>query len=159
MTADNTTNIKQDTLQLASFFPYRLSQLQSAVSHSISEQYGKHDLSRQQWRILAVLGDHEISGTKQSLSAKQLGEQTNLDKMQTSRAIEKLCQQNRATKTTDENDKRSILIKLTDEGQALYQQIVPDVKEKNDQLLSALTQRQQEQLITMMDKLLKQAQS
>lgn len=147
----------QDILQLDQFFPYRLSQLHNAVSCNIAEEYKEYDLSRQQWRILAVLGDHNLSGSKQMLSAKRLGELTDLDKMQTSRAIDKLKESGRIEKTQDRNDRRSILIKLTEQGEALYKTLVPKVKNKSDQLLNALTTKQQEQLLVLMDKLVKQA--
>ena len=151
-------NNNDQELILDDFFPYRLTELQSAISHNIADVYsGKFDLSRQQWRILATLGDHNKSTDNQMLSAKQLGQLTNLDKMQTSRAIVKLEEQLLVTKTADDRDKRSILIALTEKGHEVYQDIVPLVLEREQQLLSVLTQNQQQQLENLMNKLLKQA--
>ena len=150
-------NTQQTSLVLDQFFPYQLTELQNAVSHNISQVYKEYNLSRQQWRILAVLGDENKSTSAQMLSAKQLGELTNLDKMQTSRAIAKLEESELVVRTTDENDKRSILLKLTEKGQQLYHTLIPLVLEREQLLLSALTEKQQQQFVYMMNKLLKQA--
>lgn len=144
-------------LKLEEFFPYKLTELQDAVSHNLSLVYKEHNLSRQQWRIIAVLGDNDKATQGQELSAKQLGELTNLDKMQTSRAIAKLKDAGRVAIDEDQNDKRSILVKLTEQGQALHEILVPKVLAHEKRLLSALTSRQYEQFRTMMEKLLKQA--
>ena len=155
MNQDN--NNQHTSLALDQFFPYQLTELQNAVSHNISQVYKEYNLSRQQWRIVATLGDQSKSTPAQMLSAKQLGELTNLDKMQTSRAIAKLEESERVVRTTDENDKRSILLKLTDKGHELYRTLIPLVLEREELLLSALTEKQQQQFIYMMNKLLKQA--
>ena len=62
------------SLHLTEFFPYLLTLLQAKVSDNIAEIYtGRFELSRQEWRVLASLGNGEL------LSAKQIGEQTILD--------------------------------------------------------------------------------
>ena len=155
---NNDQNTQQASLELDQFFPYQLTELQNAISHNISEVYKEYNLSRQQWRIVAVLGDENKSTAAQMLSAKQLGELTNLDKMQTSRAIAKLEESEMVVRTQDENDKRSILLKLTEKGHTLYRTLIPLVIEREQKLLSALTEKQQQQFVYMMNKLLKQAQ-
>ena len=107
-------------LNLTEFFPYQLTQLQAKVSDNIAEIYtGKFELSRQEWRVLASLGNGEL------LSAKQIGEQTNLEKMPASRAITKMQTQGLLLKSTDKKDKRSSLLKLTEQGLSIYQQLIP----------------------------------
>lgn len=144
-------------LKLEDFFPYKLTELQDAISQNLSQVYKEHNLSRQQWRIVAVLGDNDKAPDSQALSAKQLGDLTNLDKMQTSRAIAKLKDAKRVSINEDQNDKRSILVSLTDQGLKLHEALVPKVLAHESRLLSALTPRQYEQFTNMMEKLLKQA--
>ena len=144
-------------LKLEDFFPYKLTELQDAISQNLSQVYKEHNLSRQQWRIIAVLGDNDKAPQSQELSAKQLGELTNLDKMQTSRAIAKLKDAERVSINEDQNDKRSILVKLTAQGQLLHETLVPKILAHEKRLLCALTTRQYEQFSHMMEKLLKQA--
>ena len=122
------------SLHLTEFFPYQLTQLQAKVSDNIAEIYtGRFELSRQEWRVLASLGNEEL------LSAKQIGEQANLEKMPTSRAIIKMQTQGLLVKSTDKKDKRSSLLKLTEQGLSIYQQLVPMVLQQEQELLSVLT--------------------
>lgn len=136
------------SLHLTEFFPYQLTQLQAKVSDNVAEIYtGRFDLSRQEWRVLASLGNGEL------LSAKQIGEQTNLDKMPASRAITKMQTQGLLVKNTDEMDKRSSLLKLTDQGLSVYQQLIPMVLEREKELLSVLSIQEKDQLNKIIEKL------
>ncbi len=136
------------TLNLPEFFPYKLTQLQAKISNTIADIYtGKFDLSRQEWRILAALG----GGSE--LSAKQIGLQTNLEKMPASRAISKMLSQSLIVKAIDKNDKRSSLLKLTAKGHEMYQQIVPMAVQREQELLSIFSKEEVYQLNQLMDKL------
>ena len=136
------------SLHLTEFFPYQLTQLQAKVSDNIAEIYtGKFDLSRQEWRVLASLGNGEL------LSAKQIGEQTNLEKMPASRAITKMQTQGLLVKSTDKTDKRSSLLKLTEQGLSIYQQLIPMVLEREQELLSVLSAQEKNQLNKIIEKL------
>ena len=138
-------------LDLKHFFPYKLTQLQAKISHTIAEIYtGKFDLSRQEWRVLAILGRDE------ALSAKQIGLQTNLDKMPASRAISKMLSQELILKTLDKHDKRSSLLKLTKKGESLYQEIAPLVVQREEELLSIFDNKELSQLSSLLDKLMQQ---
>jgi DNA-binding MarR family transcriptional regulator len=136
------------SLHLTEFFPYQLTQLQAKVSDNIAEIYtGKFDLSRQEWRVLASLGNGEL------LSAKQIGEQTNLEKMPASRAITKMQAQGLLVKSMDKTDKRSSLLKLTEEGLSIYQQLIPMALEREQELLSVLSAQEKNQLNKIIEKL------
>jgi DNA-binding MarR family transcriptional regulator len=136
------------SLNLTEFFPYLLTQLQAKVSDNIADIYtGRFELSRQEWRVLASLGNGEL------LSAKQIGEQSNLEKMPASRAIAKMKTQGLLVKNTDKNDKRSSLLKLTAQGLSVYQQLVPMVLQREQELLSSLSAQEQTQLSQIMVKL------
>ena len=136
------------SLHLTEFFPYQLTQLQAKVSDNIAEIYtGKFELSRQEWRVLASLGNGEL------LSAKQIGEQTNLEKMPASRAITKMQTQGLLVKSTDKTDKRSSLLKLTEQGLSIYHQLIPLVLEREQELLSILSVQEKNQLTKIIDKL------
>ena len=136
------------SLHLTEFFPYQLTQLQAKVSDNIAEIYtGKFELTRQEWLVLASLGNGEL------LSAKQIGEQTNLEKMPASRAITKMQTQGLLVKSTDKTDKRSSLLKLTEEGLSIYQQLIPMALEREQELLSVLSAQEKNQLNKIIEKL------
>ena len=140
----------QPVFELEQFFPYQLTLLQLAISDTMAELYKADNLSRHQWRVLVTLGNGKI------LTAKALGAMTNLEKMQTSRALKEMEDRGLLTRTPDKNDKRATLIKLTKTGDALYDKLVPQATERERQLLSVLSENEQRHLKLFVDKLLAQ---
>lgn len=140
------------SLDMDLFFPYQLTQLQSSVSDTIAEIYTGHfDLTRHEWRILAVLG------TGQALSAKHIGQLINLEKMQTSRALAKMINKALIVKVKDRSDKRSSLLKLTVQGLRVHRELAPMVLAREQALLSVLSEDEHDQLKQIMDKLFAQS--
>jgi DNA-binding MarR family transcriptional regulator len=122
-----------NSLNLAQFFPYQLAKLQALISDSIAEIYmGEFNLSKQEWRVLAILANES------SLNAKEIGNKANLEKMPASRAIKKMVEGGLLEKVCNINDKRSSLLKLTHDGEKLYRQLAPLVKQREQELLSVL---------------------
>lgn len=139
-------------LVLEQFFPYQLTHLQALVTDNIAQTYtGQFNLSPQQWRVLAVLGNNA------PLSAKDISVQANLEKMPTSRAINGMLEQKLLAKNVHDGDKRSSLLNLTKKGQNLYQQLVPRALKREQELLSVLSVQEQQQIKEMFEKLAKQS--
>lgn len=139
-------------LALDHFFPYQLTHLQALVTDNIAQIYtGQFDLSRQQWRVLAVLGNHS------PLSAKEISIQANLEKMPTSRAISGMLTQQLLAKSVHDGDKRSSLLTLTKKGLGIYQQLVPQALKREQTLLSVLSNEEQQQMKEMFSKLATQS--
>lgn len=137
-----------ETLDLAGFFPYQFSVLAQQMSEYIAliyrQQYG---LSRYEWRVLATVAQHT------NISAKEIVAFTRLDKMQVSRAISKLKDARLINQKTDKHDRRANEVTLTTKGLALYQEIVPLVERQQQQLLSGLSELEQQQLKSLVVKL------
>lgn len=147
------TRQKEQRLELPLFFPYKLSILQAAISDSIAELYsGEFKLSRQEWRVVAALG------TQPNMSAKEIAAYTSMEKMPVSRAISRLVKAGLLAQITSPEDRRSTILNLTEEGNRIYQEIVPLVLEREAFLLSALNSEEREQLDALMEKLLKRTQ-
>ncbi|MCR6644506.1 MAG: MarR family winged helix-turn-helix transcriptional regulator [Terricaulis sp.] len=82
----------RDRLVLEQFLPYRLSILSNRVSRAIAARYAKaFDLTIPEWRIIAVLG------RSPGLSAKDIAEATEMDKVAVSRAVARLSAAGRIT--------------------------------------------------------------
>ncbi len=142
---------KSTPLNLDEFFPYQLTQLQALVSDSIAQIYtGKFNLSRQEWRILAVLAN------SQPLTAKQIGDKTNLEKMPASRAIKRMSDKSLVTKDENTQDKRSSLLCLTSKGVELYQALEPMVLQREQEVLSTLTRDEKATMQLILAKLTNQ---
>lgn len=152
--ADNLPAPARDdaTLDLAGFFPYRLAILANEVSHCLAQLYAdRFALTRQEWRILAVLGQHrQISGAAAART-------TGLDKMQVSRAVARLERDGLIGREADPQDRRNHLLHLTAEGRALYRRIAPLALARERYLLDALEPAERDALAAIMAKLLAQA--
>jgi len=121
-------------LDLQQYFPYRLARLAEQVSLAVAEVYSERfALTRQEWRVLAILGmRHEIA-------TKEIGPLTTLDKMQVSRAMQGLEARGIVSRKRDPDDRRERIVSLTSTGRALYRKVVPFALERETKLLSVLT--------------------
>ncbi|MDH6262912.1 winged helix DNA-binding protein [Bradyrhizobium sp. BR13661] len=121
-------------LDLQQYFPYRLARLAEQVSLAISEVYlERFALSRQEWRVLAILG------ARSEIATKEVGPLTTLDKMQVSRAMKRLEARGIVRRTHASDDRRELIVALTDAGRMLYRKIAPLALEREAKLLRLLT--------------------
>jgi len=135
-------------LDLQRYFPYRLARLAEQVSLAVAEVYAaRFALSRQEWRILAVLGG------RSELATKEIGRLTTLDKMHVSRAMQALEQRGIVRRSRDPEDGRERIVTLTSAGRALYRRIVPYALEREAALLAALTPEEIATMDAVIDKL------
>jgi DNA-binding MarR family transcriptional regulator len=133
---------------LALFFPYRLSVLADLVSTAVSQVYAdRFDLSRVEWRVLAALG------ANRKMTAKDLGPYSALDKMQVSRAVQRLEDVGYIERHEDAGDRRSKVLQLTANGRLLYQKIWPLVVAREEYILSVLEPDEKAVLRRVMEKL------
>src|SRR6185295_4793135 len=91
-----------ERLILERFLPYRLSILSNRVSRAIAARYAKtFDLTIPEWRIIAVLG------RRPGLTAKEVAEATEMDKVAVSRAVAKLTTSRRISAEAHDEDGRA----------------------------------------------------
>lgn len=141
-----------DLLVLEAFLPYRLSILTNRISRAIAKRYAKaFDLSIPEWRIVAVLG------RRRGLSAKEIAEATEMDKVAVSRAVARLVRKGRVAATPDPHDARRQMLSLTREGEAVHARIAPLALASEQTLLEALSARERAELDRLIDRLLEAA--
>jgi len=142
-----------ERLELDGFMPYRLSVTQQEVSRAIATVYAKkHGLMRHDWRVMAALGD------AQPLSANEVCQRTNMDKVQVSRAIARLKKNRLVSQYQDVEDRRRSVLQLTGRGEAIYRDIVPAARAREGDVFSALSEAERKQFTRMLDKLYRRAQ-
>ena len=135
-------------LDLQRYFPYRLARLAEQVSLAVAEVYAaRFALSRQEWRILAVLG------ARAELPTKAIGRLTTLDKMHVSRAVQTLEERCIVRRSRGADDGRERIVTLTSAGRALYRKIVPYALEREGALLAALSAEEIATMDAVIDKL------
>ncbi|MDH5411418.1 MAG: MarR family transcriptional regulator [Alphaproteobacteria bacterium] len=141
-----------DRLELDGFIPYRLSVMQQEVSRAIAAVYAeKHGLMRHDWRVMAVLGSNR------ALSANEVCQSTNMDKVQVSRAIARLKKRGLVDQLQDSTDRRRSSLRLTARGEAIYRDIVPAARARETELLSVLSATESTQLDNLIGKLYRRA--
>lgn len=140
------------SMELASFFPYRLAVLSETVSRAIASVYAvRFDLSRDEWRVLAALGEAGTMNTQAALLF------TTLDKVQASRAVNRMEDKGLIRREEDAADRRNRILRLTPSGRALYRRIVPLVKSREAFLLEGLDESERAALDRVIDRLLARA--
>ena len=108
------------TLKLDAFLPYRMSVASNAVSGLIANAYEAiFGLRIPEWRLVAILA--ETPGLSQS----EVGRRTRMDKLTVSRAAIALMERGLIARARNEEDRRSPLLSLTENGRELYAQVAP----------------------------------
>lgn len=136
-------------LELERFLPYRLSILSNTVSQSIAAEYqDRFELSMTEWRVMAVLGRFA------ELSAREVAERTAMDKVAVSRAVARLVEAGRVDRSTHDGDKRRSVLKLSEAGWAIHDEVAPMARAHERDLLAKLDESERVQLDRILDKLL-----
>jgi len=147
-TTNNSESNEEPRVELETFIPYRLSVLSNFVSGSIATIYSERfNISIMEWRVIAVLGNY------QPLSANEICERTNMDKVQVSRAVSSLTKSGRVLRKTDKKDRRKSQLRLAAKGMKVYQQIVPLALERERQLLTPFNAKEMKEFDRLLSKL------
>jgi DNA-binding MarR family transcriptional regulator len=145
-------SIPAELLVLEDFLPYRLSILSNRVSRAIAARYAEtFDLSIPEWRIIAVLG------RTPNLTAKEIAEATEMDKVAVSRAVARLVGAKRVQARADAEDARRQILSLTAQGESVHARIAPIALASEEKLLRALSMKEREHLDALLDRLLSAA--
>lgn len=138
-----------ELLVLEDFLPYRLSILSNRVSRAIATRYAEaFQLSIPEWRIIAVLG------RRPGLTAKEVAEATEMDKVAVSRAVAKLVDSKRVAARADRADARRQILSLTAQGESVHARIAPIALASEQRLLASLDARDRAQLDALLVRLL-----
>ena len=136
------------SLQLERFLPYRLSVLSNRISDALAHEYSQRfDLSVTEWRVMAILG------RTPDLAANQVAQRTAMDKVAVSRAVARLLESGRLLRTFDDDDRRRSVLRLSEAGYAIYDQIVPMALGFERQLLGDMPSEQHDLLFRLLDRL------
>ena len=135
-------------LDLERFLPYRLSVLSNRISGSIAGEYSQRfDLGVTEWRVMAVLG------RSPDLSANQVAQRTAMDKVAVSRAVARLLESGRLLRCFDDDVRRRSVLRLSEAGYAIYDQIVPLALGFERQLLGDMPADERALLFRLLDRL------
>ena len=100
------------------------------------------DLTPRQYAILLTVAQNE------GLSQTHLVEKTGIDRSTLADIVRRLLKKGLLQRRRTKEDARAYAVKLTDEGWRVLKAADPVVKRVDDRILSALTAKQREQLLT-----------
>jgi DNA-binding MarR family transcriptional regulator len=136
------------TLQLETFLPYRLSVLANTVSHALANLYRERfELPIPDWRVMAVLARFPGS------SARELIQRTRMDKVAISRSVARLSARGLIRRQTSAQDRRRSELRLSEDGRAVYAEIVPLAEAFETRLLESLPPDQRQALPMLLEAL------
>ncbi len=139
-------------LELEAFLPYRLSVLSNTVSTAIAKVYQQRfRLSIPEWRVMAILGRYP------NLSAAEVADRTAMDKVAVSRAVARLLTTGRIRRRFNDTDRRRSQLSLSEDGQAVYREVVPQALALEGELLEVLDDAERAMFSDVLDRLMRRA--
>jgi DNA-binding MarR family transcriptional regulator len=122
-------------LDLFSFAPFRLNRLAAEVSAALSSEYReRHGLDIPEWRVLATLGFRNAPCT-----AQYIAHCTRTHKSTISRAVTALLDRQLIARVENADDRREFALAMTRKGEALYEELIPRLKRREQEILSCLS--------------------
>lgn len=139
-------------LQLEAFLPYRLSLLSNAISGAIAGVYGdKFAISMPEWRIMMILAEYP------DISADEVCRRTKIEKSVVSRAVARLLKRHFINRDVDDKDRRRSILRLSETGLSVYDEVMPIARDYEAKLLKGLTREELGTFNGIIDKLMDKA--
>jgi DNA-binding MarR family transcriptional regulator len=105
---------------LSEFLPYRLAVAATRVSRAFSARYRREfGLTIPEWRVLAHLAASD------AVSIREIHARVGMDKSKVSRAAARLQAAGLLAKTANPGDARLVELRLTPDGVALFEKLIP----------------------------------
>ena len=140
---------KGPTLNLFRFVPFRLNRLAAEVSNALSSEYQqRYGLDIPEWRVLATLGFRN-----DACSAQYIAHCTRTHKSTISRAVTALMERQLVERVENEDDRREFSLRMTRKGKALYQQLIPRLKRREQEILSCLSAQERRDFAHLLGKI------
>ena len=135
-------------LDLFRFMPFRLNRLAAEVSAALSSEYQeRYGLDIPEWRVLATLGFRN-----EACSAQYISDCTRTHKSTISRAVTGLMERQIVERVENAHDRREFRLRLTRKGRALYEELIPRLLRKEQEILSSLSAQERKDLAALLGK-------
>jgi DNA-binding MarR family transcriptional regulator len=137
------------TLDLFRFVPFRLNRLAAEVSAALASEYQqRYGLDIPEWRVLATLGFRN-----EACSAQYIAHCTRTHKSTISRAVTALMDRQLVERVENKDDRREFALRMTRKGKALYQQLIPRLLRREQEILSCLSAQERKDFAAMLGKI------
>jgi DNA-binding MarR family transcriptional regulator len=136
-------------LDLFKFVPFRLNRLGAEVSAALSSEYRtRYGLDIPEWRVMATLGFRN-----EACSAQYIAQCTRTHKSTISRAVTSLLEHGLIERVENTEDRREFRLALTHKGFALYEELIPRLLRREQEILSCLTAQERKEFARLLGKI------
>jgi DNA-binding MarR family transcriptional regulator len=140
---------KSTRLDLFHFAPFRLNRLAAEVSSALSGEYqARYGLDIPEWRVLATLGFRN-----DACSAQYIAQCTRTHKSTISRAVTALMKRQIVERVENEDDRREFRLRLSRKGKTLYEELIPRLLRKEQEILSCLSAQERRDFAALLGKI------
>ena len=140
---------RKKRLDLFHFVPFRLNRLAAEVSSALSDEYqARYGLDIPEWRVLATLGFRN-----DACSAQYIAHCTRTHKSTISRAVTALMKRQIVERVENEDDRREFRLRLSRKGKTLYEELIPRLLRKEQEILSCLTAQERKDFAALLGKI------
>ena len=140
---------KASRLDLFRFVPFRLNRLAAEVSNALSSEYQtRYGLDIPEWRVLATLGIRN-----DACSAQYISDCTRTHKSTISRAVTALMERQIVERVENAEDRREFRLRLTRKGRSLYEELIPRLLRKEQEILSCLSASERKQFAMLLGRI------
>jgi len=146
---DETAAKRSARLDLFKFVPFQLNRLAAEVSSALSVEYAtRYGLDIPEWRVLATLGFRH-----DPCSAQYIAHCTRTHKSTISRAVTSLMKRQIVERVENEDDRREFRLRLTRKGVTLYEELIPRLLRKEQEILSGLSAQERRDFARLLGKI------
>ena len=140
---------KGSKLDLFRFVPFRLNRLAAEVSSALSVEYQeRYGLDIPEWRVLATLGFRN-----EACSAQYVAHCTRTHKSTISRAVTALMKRQLVERVENADDRREFALRMTPKGKALYEELIPRLLRREQEILSCLSAQERKDFAMLLGKI------
>lgn len=140
---------KGSKLDLFRFVPFRLNRLAAEVSSALSVEYQeRYGLDIPEWRVLATLGFRV-----EPCSAQYIAHCTRTHKSTISRAVTALMNRQLVERVENADDRREFALRMTRKGKALYEELIPRLLRREQEILSCLSAQERKDFAMLLGKI------
>jgi DNA-binding MarR family transcriptional regulator len=140
---------KSARLDLFKFAPFRLNRLAAEVSSALAAEYqARYGLDIPEWRVLATLGFRN-----DACSAQYIAQCTRTHKSTISRAVTSLMKRQIIERVANADDRREFRLRLTRKGTELYEELIPRLLRREQEILSCLSAPERKTLASLLGKI------
>ena len=135
-------------LDLFKFVPFRLNRLGAEVSAALSSEYReRYGLDIPEWRVIATLGFRN-----EACSAQYIAQCTRTHKSTISRAVTSLMERQLIERVENADDRREFRLAMTRRGTALYEELIPRLLRREQEILSCLSAQERKEFARLLGK-------